>query len=161
MVTAGARRDAVAHVCEEHDVSQRRACAILAVDRSSVRYRSVRPDDASIREAMRQVASERRRFGCRRIHVMLARQGIVMNLKKLRRLYRKRSLPSANLVAASGPWERDGPLHDRHGPTNGRASISSAMRSPMDGGRAFWPLSTTSHGSAWHWSRTPPFRVCV
>lgn len=92
MVTPGAKRDAVVHVCEKHDVSQRRACAILAVDRSSVRYRSVRPDDGPIREAMKQVASERRRFGYRRIHVMLNRQGIVMNLKKLRRLYREEKL---------------------------------------------------------------------
>ena len=52
-----------------------------------MRYRSVRPDDAAIREAMKKVASERRPFGYRRIHVMLDRQGIVMNLKKLRRLY--------------------------------------------------------------------------
>ncbi len=44
---------------------------------------------ASIRKAMRQVAVERRRFGYRRIHVMLDRQGIIMNLKKLRLLYRE------------------------------------------------------------------------
>ncbi|MBD9492284.1 IS3 family transposase, partial [Ensifer sp. ENS11] len=41
---------------------------------------------------MKKVASERRRFGYRRIHVMLDRQGIVMNLKKLRRLYREEKL---------------------------------------------------------------------
>ena len=57
-----------------------------------MRYHSVRPDDASIREAMKKVASERRRFGYRRIHVMLERQGITMNLKKLRRLYREEKL---------------------------------------------------------------------
>jgi putative transposase len=57
-----------------------------------MRYRSVRPDDAAIREAMKKVASERRRFGYRRIHVMLGRQGIVMNLKKLRRLYQEEKL---------------------------------------------------------------------
>lgn len=57
-----------------------------------MRYRSVRPDDASIREAMKKVASERRRFGYRRIHVMLDRQGITVNLKKLRRLYREEKL---------------------------------------------------------------------
>jgi putative transposase len=73
-------------------MSQRRACQALAVDRSSVRYRSVRPDDAEARTAMKAVASERRRFGYRRIHVMLERQGIVMNLKKLRRLYREEKL---------------------------------------------------------------------
>lgn len=76
MVTPGAKREAVAHVCTEHSVSQRRVCEVLAVDRSSVRYRSVRPDDAGLREAMTMVASERRRFGYRRIHVMLQPQVI-------------------------------------------------------------------------------------
>ena len=44
MVAPGARREAVAHVVEVHGVSQRRACKALGVDRSSVRYRSMRPD---------------------------------------------------------------------------------------------------------------------
>jgi len=57
-----------------------------------VRYRSVRPDDTHLREAMKKVAAERRRFGYRRIHVMLERQGIFMNQKKLRRLYREEKL---------------------------------------------------------------------
>ena len=52
-----------------------RACSVLGVDRSSVRYRSVRPDDADLRKAMKAVAIERRRFGYRRVHVMLERQG--------------------------------------------------------------------------------------
>lgn len=92
MVTPDVKREAVAHACTEHGVSQRRACEVLAVDRSSVRYRSVRPDDAGLREAMRMVAAERPRFGYRRIHVMLQRQDIAMNLKKLRRLYREEKL---------------------------------------------------------------------
>lgn len=41
---------------------------------------------------MKAVAAERRRFGYRRIHIMLDRQGIVMNLKKLRRLYSEERL---------------------------------------------------------------------
>jgi putative transposase len=92
MVTPDAKRDAVAHTCAQHSVSQRRACLILQVDRSSVRYKSTRPDDTGLREAMKRVAAERRRFGYRRIHVMLERQGIVMNQKKLRRLYREEKL---------------------------------------------------------------------
>ena len=59
MVTPDVKRDAVAHVCAQHGVSQRRACEVLSVDRSSMRYRSVRPDDASIREAMKKVACVR------------------------------------------------------------------------------------------------------
>lgn len=92
MVTPDAKRNAVVHACEKHGVSQRRACTILQIDRSSVRYKSVRPDDTCLREAMKKVASERRRFGYRRIHVMLQREGIVMNQKKLRRLYREEKL---------------------------------------------------------------------
>ena len=73
-------------------MSERRACSVLSVDRSSVRYRSVRPDDADLRKAMKAVAAERRRFGYRRIHVMLQRQGWFVNQKKLRRLYREEKL---------------------------------------------------------------------
>jgi putative transposase len=82
----------VAHVVAVHGVSQRRACQALGIDRSSVRYQSVRPDDAEARATMRAIAGERRRFGYRRIHIMLERQGIVMNHKKLRRLYREENL---------------------------------------------------------------------
>lgn len=60
--------------------------------RSTVRYKCTRPDDALLREAMKVVAAERRRFGYRRIHIMPGRQGVVMNQKKLRRLYREEKL---------------------------------------------------------------------
>ena len=66
----------MAHVVEAHGVSQGRACKALAVKRSGVRYRSVRPDHAEARAAIKAVAAERRRFGYRRIHMMLERQGI-------------------------------------------------------------------------------------
>jgi putative transposase len=92
MVTPDAKRKAVAHACDAHGVSQRRACKALNVDFTSVRYRSIRPDDDALREAMKTVAAQRRRFGYRRIHVMLERQGITMNQKKLRRLYREEKL---------------------------------------------------------------------
>ena len=92
MVTPDAKRDAVTQACLVHGVSQRRACEALEFDRSSVRYRSTRPADQELREAMKAVASERRRFGYRRIHVMLQRQGIAMNIKKLRRLYSEERL---------------------------------------------------------------------
>lgn len=92
MVTPDAKRKAVAHACTVHAVSQRRACLALTIDRSTVRYTSIRPDDALLREAMKAVAAERRRFGYRRIHIMLDRQSIVMNQKKRRRLYREEKL---------------------------------------------------------------------
>jgi putative transposase len=55
-------------------VSQRRACQALNIDRSTVRYTSIGPDDGPLREAIKAVAAERRRFGYRRIHIMLERQ---------------------------------------------------------------------------------------
>jgi len=92
VVTPGAKREAVAHLVKSHEVSERRACRVLSVDRSSVRYVSRRPPDTELRAALRKVASQRRRFGYRRLHVMLRREGIEMNLKKLRRLYREEGL---------------------------------------------------------------------
>ena len=92
MVTPAAKRQAVAYLCKMQEVSQRRACSVLSVDRSSVRYQSMRPDDAELRKAMKAVATDRRRFGYRRVHVMLERQGWRVNQKKLRRLYREEKL---------------------------------------------------------------------
>lgn len=57
-----------------------------------MRYRSLRPDDAALRRAMKAVVAERRRFGYRRVHMMLERQGWQVNQKKLRRLYREEKL---------------------------------------------------------------------
>jgi putative transposase len=86
----------VAHVVAVLGVSQRRVCEVLAVDWSSIRYRSVRPDSAAKREAMKVDSAERRRFGYRRIHIMLEQQGIVMNLNNLRRLYSEERLQVPN-----------------------------------------------------------------
>jgi putative transposase len=87
MVTPEAKRKAVVHLIDSHQVSQRRACDVLQVDRSSVRYQPKRGNDAELRDAIKRVARERRRFGYRRINVMLQREGIHMNHKKLRRIY--------------------------------------------------------------------------
>ena len=92
MVTPAARREAVAHLQVAYEVSERRACSALGADRTSVRYRSSRPDDAVVRARLRELAAIRRRFGYRRLHILLTREGIVMNHKKLRRLYREERL---------------------------------------------------------------------
>ena len=119
MVTPDAKRKAVVHLIDKHGVSQRRACNALNVDRSTVRYRSKRADDSDLREEIKLVAKERRRFGYRRIQVMLERKGIFMNYKKLRRIYteeklqvrrrggRKRALGTRKpMVLPDGPNQR-------------------------------------------------------
>lgn len=91
-MTPGAKREAVAHLCNAHGISQRRACDVLQVDRSSVRYQPKQVDDVELRDAIKRVARDRRRFGYRRINVMLQREGIYMNHKKLRRIYTEEKL---------------------------------------------------------------------
>ncbi len=92
MVTPAARREAAAHLGEAFEVSQRRACRVMGVDRTSVRYRGRRPDEASVRVRLRELAAQRRRFGYRRLLILLDREGLHMNHKKLRRLYREERL---------------------------------------------------------------------
>jgi len=60
VVTPAARREAVAILVEHHEMSERRACTVIGADRTSIRYRSRRPDDRDLRERLRALASERR-----------------------------------------------------------------------------------------------------
>jgi putative transposase len=85
------RRD-VALVIAEHGLSERQACKLLEVDRSSYRYEP-RPDpDAALRTALVELARRKPRFGYRRLAVLLARQGWEVNHKRLYRIYREENL---------------------------------------------------------------------
>jgi putative transposase len=79
-------------VVGRHGLSERRATGLLGIDRSAVRYRRKRKDDAADRELLRALAAERRRFGYRRLREMAKRRGRRMNLKKVYRLYREEGL---------------------------------------------------------------------
>ena len=85
------RRDAVLRAMRGHPISQRRACVLIGVDPKTVR-REHPPDNPEIRLEMHKIAEKRRRFGYRRIGVLLERKGMVMNHKKLYRLYREEGL---------------------------------------------------------------------
>jgi putative transposase len=92
MVTPAAKREAVAHVRSAFELSERRACRMIGCVRMTVRYRSRRPTDSELRERLRALAHERRRFGYRRLHVLLRREGFIVNHKRLFRLYREERL---------------------------------------------------------------------
>ncbi len=92
MVTPAAERKAVAHLVDAHGMSERRACKAIGCCRMTMRYRSTRTDDAGLRQRMKVIAHERRRFGYRRLHVLLKREGYAINHKKLFRLYREERL---------------------------------------------------------------------
>ncbi|UGY29409.1 MULTISPECIES: IS3 family transposase [Bradyrhizobium] len=92
MVTPAAKRKAVAHLRDAFGMSERRACKAIGCCRMTMRYQTTRADDAGLRQRMRAIAHERRRFGYRRLHVLLKREGYVINHKKLFRLYREEKL---------------------------------------------------------------------
>ena len=92
MVTPAAKREAVAHLIESYEISQRRACEAVGALRSVVRYQSYRADDLALRTRLKELAHERRRFGYRRLNQMLKREGTIVNLKKVRRLYSEERL---------------------------------------------------------------------
>lgn len=73
-------------------MSERRACKAIGFCRMTIRYETKRDDDRSLRERMKALAHERRRFGYRRIHVLLRREGYLVNHKRLFRLYREEKL---------------------------------------------------------------------
>jgi putative transposase len=134
MVTPAVRREAVAHLQVAYEVSERRACAALGADRTSVRYRSRRPDDAAARVRLRELASIRRRFGYRRLHILLTREGIVMNHKKLRRLYREERLQVRRRGGRKRALGTRAPMALPQGP-NQRWSLDFLSDAMIDGRR--------------------------
>jgi putative transposase len=86
------RKRAVTWAVREKSYSQRRACRLVGLQPKTYRYVSTRPDDADLRTKLKELASQRRRFGYRRLGLLLARQGIKLNRKKLYRLYREERL---------------------------------------------------------------------
>ncbi|UUP17043.1 hypothetical protein NTH_04172 (plasmid) [Nitratireductor thuwali] len=77
---------------EERGYSQRRACGLVGIAPRVYRYRSSRPDDAGLRKRLHELAAQRRRFGYRRLHLLLRREGVTVNWKKLYRLYKEERL---------------------------------------------------------------------
>jgi putative transposase len=128
----------VKHLMEEYRVSQRRACGLLAVARSSFCYESQR-NDAVLKEKLIGLARERPRFGYRRLHVLLRREGgKTTNHKRVWRVYKMAGLcvkrtrrkklirglrPALQLHTANEEWAID------------------FVSDVMNGGRAFRVLS--------------------
>jgi transposase InsO family protein len=92
MVGPAVKREAVAHLRTVFQMSERRACSVIAADRSSIRYRSCRPPDSELRGRLRDLANARRRFGYRRLFVLLRQQGEASGINRVYRLYREEGL---------------------------------------------------------------------
>lgn len=106
----------------EYGVSERRACKLLGLDRSSYRYEPRPEEDAPLRQALIELARQKPRFGYRRLGALLERRGYNVNHKRLYRIYREEHLavrrlkrkhvvrpaaPVANLSKANQEWSMD------------------------------------------------------
>jgi len=86
------RRPVVRYLRAEWCLAERHACGLASLNRSTARYQCRRSGDEELRERLREAAGERRRFGYRRLHVMLRRKGYAVNHKRVYRLYREEGL---------------------------------------------------------------------
>jgi putative transposase len=101
MVGPAAKREAVAHLRGVLEISERRACSIAGADRKMIRYRSCRPPDTELRARLRELANQRRRFGYRRLFILLQEEGEPSGINRIYRLYARRAWPCANAEAAA------------------------------------------------------------
>jgi len=92
-VSPQARREAVVVMRAKTGISERRACGVIRLSRTVLHYG---PQDSTqatdLRQRIVSLAAERRRFGYRRIHAFLRREGVAVNVKRVHRLYREERL---------------------------------------------------------------------
>lgn len=91
MVTPEQRRTAVLHAMHTAELSERQACRYTGFARSSQRYQSCR-DDVALRERLQTLAILRPRWGYRRLYYLLRREGLLVNRKRVQRVYREAAL---------------------------------------------------------------------
>ena len=118
-MTACQQRACAAYLQETYAISQRRVCQVLGRSRSTLRYRAAsRPGDLPLLRAIKRLARQHPRWGYRRIHALLQRNGWTVNLKRVRRLWRELNLQR--------PVRRRRP--DKLGPKRGSSANSCANR---------------------------------
>ena len=112
MVSAAQRRDAVRWAQTGYQVTERRACRALGVERTGIRYRQRKAPDAALRQRLCERAQARPAFGHKRLPVRLRREGLPVNHKQTPRLYKAEGLP----LRPRRPRRRPvgGPVRPRH-----------------------------------------------
>jgi putative transposase len=107
MVSPQVKRQAVDVLREERGLGVTRACGLVGISRSLYGYQSRRTDMGELRERICAIAAEKRRYGYRRIHVLLRREGWRVNRKRTYRLYREAGLAVRRRKRKRiGPFER-------------------------------------------------------
>ena len=118
----------MSYVEVEYEMSERHACRLLGLGRSTHRYRAHREErDAELRERLKELAAKRMRFGYRRLTAMLVREGITANHKRVYRLYREEGLAMRIRQRRRIRWTSAVSSALRRGRTNVGRSISSVI----------------------------------
>lgn len=142
MVTPGQRRAVITHAQDTAVLSERRACRFLGVHRSLVRYRSCRPPETELRERLRELAEQHPSWGSPRLTWLLRREGLVVNHKKVERLYREEGL----MVKRRRRKRVARPRIEMPVPRRANEQWSmDFMRDQLAGGRVFRLLTVVDH----------------
>ena len=144
-MTAQERRRVVTTVQAEHQISERRVIRFLGFPRSSIRYQSTKAPQTLLREKIRELAHARPRWGYRRLHVLLRREGWQVNRKRVQRLYREEGLA----VRRKGKRKRSQaprPVREVLGAPNERWSLDF-VTDKLSNGRTFRCLTVVDEFS--------------
>jgi putative transposase len=122
MVSPQVKREAVGVLMEQHGMKMTRACGLVCISRSLYRYRSRRESCEQLAARIAQIAAHKRRYGYRRIHTRLRREGWRVNRKRVYRLYRE-----AGLAVRRRKRKRIGPMDRKPLPKPNAPNISWSM----------------------------------
>ena len=128
---------AAAYAIESLGLSERRACLLTGISPSVYRYRSKQGDVAALRRRMRELAGERKRFGSPRLHIMLKREGLVINHKRTERIYSEEGLALRRKRRRKARQEPGRPFHLLCVLTRGGPWTLSLT--------ALWPVGASGH----------------
>jgi putative transposase len=92
VVGSHAKRDAVGYTIKEHQFSQRRACRLVQIARSTVQYKRGPDQNEWLRARLKVLAAQRRRFGSPRLYYLIRREGRMVNHKRIERIYKEEGL---------------------------------------------------------------------
>ena len=82
----------MSHARESLGLSERKACLLVNISVSVYRYRPKPDNDVALRQRLRELAAQRKRFGSPRLHILLKRENLVINHKRTERIYREEGL---------------------------------------------------------------------
>ena len=131
---------------EHYCVAERKACGVISISRSSFRYRSTMDEQVTLRMRINEIARLRVRYGYKRIHVLLKREGWAVDHKRVYRIYREEGLN----LRAKRPKKRVSVAHWVKGQPSNSVNESWSMDFVIDSlfnGRRFRALTIVDNFS--------------